>query len=144
MPLRPAWLVATTPTQPVKVDDCFIWGVFSVDADLNVAARGIKRGIQRHPAATSDDEVVPAVVGPPQILVRPVVFLVVVACWRINDTRPSAAESSRLGHLPDRTAVSLRTLTLPGYAAPSRSLTCGYRSHVEDQPEAVTPSPICI
>jgi hypothetical protein len=42
VPLRPAGLVATMPTQPVKVDDCFIWGVFSVDADLNIAACGIK------------------------------------------------------------------------------------------------------
>jgi len=42
VPLRPAGLVATLPTQPVKVDDCFIWGVFSVDADLNIAALGIK------------------------------------------------------------------------------------------------------
>jgi hypothetical protein len=30
------------PTQPVKVDDCFVWGVFSVDADLNIAALDIK------------------------------------------------------------------------------------------------------
>jgi hypothetical protein len=37
-----AGLVATLPTQPVKVDDCFIWGLFSVDADLNVGALGIK------------------------------------------------------------------------------------------------------
>jgi hypothetical protein len=42
VPLRPAGLVATMPTQPVKVDDCFVWGVFSVDADLNIAALDIK------------------------------------------------------------------------------------------------------
>ena len=42
VPLRPAGLVATMSTQPVKVDDCFIWGVFTVDADLNIAALGIK------------------------------------------------------------------------------------------------------
>jgi hypothetical protein len=31
------------PAQPVKVDDCFVGGVFSVDADFNIATRGIKR-----------------------------------------------------------------------------------------------------